>query len=245
MAKSAGLSQAFYIGGADLSGDITTIDNCSSVRQQLEVTGLNQTAIHRLLTYQDGDISFTSYFNDAAGQAHTILKTLPTTDVGVLWQLGSTAGNSAAFMVAKQVNYDPTRGSDGSFTASVQTLNQGSPMEWGNMLTAGKITHSSASSAASVDGGAATANGLSAMIQLVSLDSGTVTMTIQDSANDSSWGTLIAFSSIAAAAVRTSERVTISGEVLRYLRVTTTGTFSNAVFSIAFRRGTAQDDVSL
>ena len=160
MAKSAGLSQAFYIGGADLSGDITTIDNCSSVRQQLEVTGLNQTAIHRLLTYQDGDISFTSYFNDAAGQAHTILKALPTTDVGVLWQLGSTAGNSAAFMVAKQMNYDPSRGNDGSFMASVSTRNQGSPMEWGTMLTAGKITHSSASSAASVDGGAATADGL-------------------------------------------------------------------------------------
>ena len=165
MAKQAGLSQAFYIGGVDLSGDISAIDKCSSVRQQLEVTGLNQTAIHRILTYQDGDISFTSYFNTAANQSHPTLSALPTADTGVLWQIGSTAGDPAAFMVVKQVNYDPTRGADGSLTSSVQTLNEGSPLEWGTMLTAGKITHSSASSASSVDGGAATANGLSAMIQ--------------------------------------------------------------------------------
>jgi hypothetical protein len=245
MPKQTGLSQAFYIGGVDLSGDISAIDNCSTPRQQLEVTGLNQAAIQRVLTYQDGDISFTSFFNPSANQSHLTLSALPTTNTGVLWQLGSTAADPAAFMVTKQVNYDSTSGADGSLTTATQTLNEGSPMEWGTMLTAGKITHSSAASAASVDGSAATANGLSAMIQLSSLSSGTVTMTIQDSANNSSWGTLKAFSAVAAADTPATERVTISGEVLRYLRVSTTGTFSNAIFTIAIRRGTAQDDVSL
>ena len=53
------------------------------------------------------------------------------------------------------------------------------------------------------------------------------------------------FSSVGYASTPTAERSTMSGTVKRYLRVTTTGTFSNADFIVATRRGTAQDDVTL
>ena len=43
----------------------------------------------------------------------------------------------------------------------------------------------------------------------------------------------------------TAEQVTITGTVERYVRLTTTGTFSNLDFAVAYARGTAQDDVDL
>jgi len=49
---------------------------------------------------------------------------------------------------------------------------------------------------------------------------------------------------VAAAAAPTAERVTVSGAVERYLRITTTGTFSNLDFCVSTRRGTSQDDVA-
>ena len=58
-------------------------------------------------------------------------------------------------------------------------------------------------------------------------------------------GFVVVFSSVGYASTPTAERSTMSGTVKRYLRVTTTGTFSNADFIVATRRGTAQDDVTL
>ena len=50
---------------------------------------------------------------------------------------------------------------------------------------------------------------------------------------------------VADGAEPTAERVTVSGAVERYLRVTTTGTFTNATFIVTTRRGTSADDVTL
>ena len=50
---------------------------------------------------------------------------------------------------------------------------------------------------------------------------------------------------VAAASAPTAQRLPLSGAILRYLRVSSTGTFSNLDFCMVTRRGTAQDDVSL
>ena len=63
-----------------------------------------------------------------------------------------------------------------------------------------------------------------------------------DSANNSDWADLVSFTAVANGNEPASERVSVTGTVNRYLRVTSTGTFSNAKFIIAYRRGTAQDD---
>ena len=74
------------------------------------------------------------------------------------------------------------------------------------------------------------------------LNSGSPTVKIQDSANNSDWADLITFSTSSAAS---AERKTVTGTVNRYVRLNLSGTFSNLALAVILIRGTAQDDVSL
>ena len=112
------------------------------------------------------------------------------------------------------------------------------------LLSAGQITQSSAGSESSKDDSASSSSGIAAYLQMVDINSGAPTITIEHSPNNSSWSTLLSFSAISNGAEPTAERVTASGTVNRYLRITSTGTFSNAKFVVAYRRGESVDDTS-
>lgn len=249
MAKKSGLGQQIFVHGYDLSGDVATINNAGSPRELLDITGLNASAHERVMGLSDGNLGVSSWFNDATEQEHAAFKGLVTTDRIVTWAFGATRGDVAACLVGKQINYDPSRGSDGSLSFTIDTqAASGVPLEWGNTLTTGKETHSSAGSSTSRDDGAATSAGMVAYLEVVDIDSGTPTVTIQQSSDNGSsdaFATVLSFTAVAAASAPTAERVTVSGAVERYLRVTTTGTFSNLDFCVVTRRGTSQDDVAL
>lgn len=241
MAKKAGLGQGFFIGGKDISGDVSSLDNVSSSRETLEVTGIDKSAIERVAGRGTGEMTFTTFFNDAANQQHAALKAVARTDVVACYFQSSTLGETAAGMVAKQMSYDTTRGSDGSITNYVQLSANSNVLEWGNTVTAGKITHSSAGSSTGAVTSSSAAGG-AAYIQIFSLDSGTPTFVLQDSSDttngtDGSWATLITFATQAVGA----ERKTVSGTVNKGLRLTTTGSFSNAVVAVMLRRGESVD----
>ena len=166
----------------------------------------------------------------------------------MLWGFSGSTGDAACAFPAKQMNYDGSRGADGSLAFSVDVVADGIASDWCELLTDGKVTHSSAGSSTSRDDGAATSAGLVAHLQIVTAASGTPTVTIQQSSDNGvsdAWATLASFTAVGYASTPTAERITVSGAVERYLRVTTTGTFSNAQFVVATRRGTAQDDVTL
>mgnify|MGYP001611821251 FL=1 len=242
MAKKSGLGNQFYVGGFDLSGDVGAISNCGSPVAVLDVTGLNQSAMDRVRGLADGSIEFNAWFNDAAGQSHLSLRSLPTADRVVLYAQAGSVNAVAAMLRSKQINYDWSRSNDGSLQGTIQALaSAGVPLEWGVLLSAGKITHASASSSASKDDAAATSNGAAFYLELVSLATGTATVTVEDSADNAIWATLASFAAVAAASAPTAERIKVSGTVRRYLRITTTGTFTTAIFVVGYRRGTAQD----
>jgi hypothetical protein len=246
MAKSAGLAQDFFVEGYQLGGDVSNINEASSPRNLLEVPILNKSAMDRLNGQSSGVIDFGSWFNDATAQEHAALKGRVTTDVVMLWALGGAIGSVAASLDAKQINYDFTRGTDGSLAATVRgESTNGYPLEWMNLLTAGKITHSSAANGTSRDDASATTQGIRANVQIVDTDSGTPTIVIQDSANDSSFATILSFTAVAAGSEPVGERKQATGAVRRYLRVATTGSFSNCDFIVAYVRGTAVDDEDL
>lgn len=248
MAKSSGLGQQFYIAGYDLSGDVGSLSGVGSPRQLLEITSINKSAVERLNGRSDASLSFNTFFNDAAAQEHAALSGLPTADRLVLWGFSGSTGDAACAFPAKQMNYDGSRGADGSLAFSVDVVADGIASDWCELLTDGKVTHSSAGSSTSRDDGAATSAGLVAHLQIVTAASGTPTVTIQQSSDNGvsdAWATLASFTAVGYASTPTAERITVSGAVERYLRVTTTGTFSNAQFVVATRRGTAQDDVTL
>jgi len=241
MAKQTGLGDAFYIGGYDLSGDITSVDTISGKRATIDTPVLEKTGMVRLAGMADGEIGFTSWFDDGTDLEHTALKSLVKTDREVLYCRGTAANSPAAMLVAKQINYDFSRGQDKSLSATVQCLGNGTALEWG-VLFAAAATQSSAGSTASKDDSASSANGLAAILQIVSINSGTPTFKIQDSPNDSDWTDLVSFSAVANGNEPASERVSVTGTVNRYLRITSTGTFNNAKFIVAYRRGTAEAD---
>ena len=248
MAKKSGLGQELYVHGYDLSGDVGSLDSVGSPREQLEVTAINKSARERIFGLSDGSLSFNSFFNDATEQEHAALSGLPTADRIICYNMGGTRGDASYCLTAKQVNYDGTRGTDGSLAFTVGAVANGIAPDWCETLTAGQETHASAGSSTSRDDSAATSAGLIAYLEIVDCDSGTPTVTIQQSSDNGSgdaWATVLSFTAVGYASAPTAERVTVSGAVERYLRVTTTGTFSNLDFVVTTRRGTAQDDVTL
>src|SRR5215472_10171241 len=141
MAKQTGLAANFYIAGYDLSGDVASLDNIDGSVNPLDVTAINKSAFERLGGERDGVMEFTTFFDPAAGAEHAALSPLPTTDVVASFFLPALAvGAPACSINAKQVNYDWTRGNDGSLTGKVSCQANGYGLEWGEALTAGLRT---------------------------------------------------------------------------------------------------------
>ena len=153
MAKQSGLGQRLLVGGYDISGDIQALDNVQGGPKLLDVTDITESAHARITGQRDGSLGVSAFFD--AANAHPVLSALPTTDVGVSYLLGTALGDSAACCVAKQVGYDPTRAADGALTLKTKFEANGYGLEWGEQLTAGLRTDTTATAGSYFDDGAA------------------------------------------------------------------------------------------
>lgn len=249
MAKQTGLGDNAYVGGYDLSGDTQSLQRIAGGPAALDMTAIDKSAFERQGGLRDGGIDWTSYFNDATSApigAHTALKPLPTVDTQVMYLRGTTVGAPAAAIVAKQIGYDGNRQQDGSFLLTVQSLANAKGLEWGVNMTAGKRTDSAAANGSGVDFGASTAFGLQAYLQVFAFTGTSVTVTIQESSDNAvgdPYAAVVggAFTAVSAAPaferIQTARALTVE----RWLRVVTSGTFSNAVFAVVL----VKNDVSV
>lgn len=236
--KQTGIGDNLYVAGIDLSGDIGSIASISGGPKALEVTGIDKAGFERIGGTRDGSLEFVSFFNPDTGQAHPTLSALPTADQIVSYFRGTTLGNGGASMVGKQIGYDPTRNEDGSLTFKVSALANGFGVEWGRMLTAGKRTDTTATNGTGVDfTTVSTSFGWQAYLHVFAFAGTSVTVTLQDSADDISYANLTGGAFTAATGV-TSQRLAggATATVRQYVRVITSGTFSNAVFAVLFTR---------
>jgi hypothetical protein len=236
MGKQSGLGDNCYVGGYDLSGDIGSLRTIGAPMSPLEVTGISKSAPERLGGVRNGQFEFSSFWNTAALQEHAALSTLLTTDRLITYCRGTSLGDPAACMLGKQINYDPARTADGGMMASVQAQSNGYGLEWGVQLTAGVRTDSSATSPGTgVDTLASASFGIQAYLQVFSFAGTSVTITVQDSADNASFANISGLSAFTVvSSAPTTERIfsTNTTTVRRYLRVITAGTFSNAAFSV-------------
>lgn len=235
MGKQSGLGDHLYVGGYDLSGDIGSIQRIAGGPAAMDVTGIDKSGYERIGGVRDGGIDFSSWFNDALGQEHPVLSTLPTTDVIVTYCRGLALGSAAASCVAKQIGYDGNRATGGAFTFAVNTQSNGYGVDWGVQLTPGARTDTTATNGTSIDGGAATTFGGQFFLQVTAFTGTSVTVKIQDSADNSTFADVTNAAFVAATALG-SQRIAVTGTLRRYLRVVTTGTFSNAVFVVQASR---------
>lgn len=236
MAKQGGLGDRFYVGGYDLSGDTQQVKTVGGGNSPIDVTGIDKSAYERIGGRRDGRIEFTSHFNPT--NAHLALSPLPTTAVITSYLHGSTIGNPAGSQNSRQVNYDPTRPVDGSVTFDVQALSDGTGFEWGVMLTAGTRTDTVATNGASFDQTTvSTSFGWQAYLHVVGFTGTSVTVTIQDSADNGTFANL-AGGAFAAANAIGAQRIAgaSNATVRRYVRAITSGTFSSAAFAVVFVR---------
>lgn len=98
-----------------IKNDITNFQ-FSTPRGVQDVTGVDKSAMERLLLLADFSITLNGVFNDAAGQAHSVFKTVPSTSVArttTLTVSGQTLANEVLY-----TDYSLTRAQDGSLTWS-------------------------------------------------------------------------------------------------------------------------------
>ena len=241
MAKTNGLNVRLYVEGYDLSGDANALSGLGYTNELLDVTTLDVSARKRIIGTVDSEVTFEAWFDNASSRQHAVWTSnsgkLPTADQDILIPMGSAVGDPSMGLIAKEGTYNVARASGSAISATATFSANGSAAEFGEMLTALDDTHSSAGSGTVVDSGASSSNGGSGYLQLLSLDSGSVTVNLQEATSSGgSYSNFMTFSTVAAAAAPSAERLTMEGTVQRYIKVTTTGTFSNSKIVVGFSR---------
>jgi hypothetical protein len=243
MSKTGGLGDNAYVGGYDLSGNIMVLNSARGGPAALDFTDISQSGMARLGGERDAEFSFTTAMDPAALQEHAALSPLPTADVIATYFRGQALGNPAYSINSKQVNYDPTRGQDGSLPFSVQCLANSFGAEWGLQLTPGKRTDGSATAAGpgnSIDTLASASFGGQAYLHVFSVVGTSVTIVINDSADNSSFSPVagFSFSAVTPGGAPNAQRSAISNvsTIRRYIAVQTTGTFTSAVFAVMINK---------
>lgn len=241
MAKTAGMGDQFLIDGTDLSGDTASLGSIHGGCAPIDVTGINKSAYERLGGLRDGGMSWVSFFNPTG--AHPKLSALPTADAQTSYFRGTALLNPAASQISKQVNYDPTRDQAGAITFAVDAVANAFGLEWGKNLTGNGTTElrtdATATTGAAIDENpsAGTAFGGQAYFHLIAFAGTSVTIDIQSATTS---GGSYATTGLTSAALTTpgAQRVAVANNVTinEFLKVVTTGTFTNAVFAVVFVR---------
>ena len=236
MSKQSGLGDNFYVDQYDLSGDVGQLSKIGGGPASLEVTGINKSAIERVGGLRTGEMSFNTFWNDVAGQAHVALSGLPTADRITSYFHQPAIGAAAASQISQQIDYAPTRGTDGSLTYATDAQSDGFGIEWGKQLTAGRRVDTTATNGTAIDTLASASFGCQAYLHVFAFTGTSVIVKIQDSADNSTFADLTSMTFGAISAVG-AQRISVSNTstVRRYIRViTSTGTFSSIDFAVNF-----------
>lgn len=241
--KLTALGSECYIGSADVSGDIGAVTSMSSPRPTIAVTALNKSAPERKSGRRDGAMTFAAFFNVDAGQAHATFSALPRTNVMASVALGTPAlGGPIASMIAKQLDYAPTVGDDGSIGFVVETTANGYGLEHGELLTTGKQSFATGTvNGDSIDlGSADTSFGAAAYLHVFSVASGTAVFKVQDSDDDDTFDDVTGLTFTGATGPTTQRLQTgLTATIRQYVRIQGSGTHGAAVVAVNFVRYTA------
>lgn len=233
MPRVHGKDVRVYLGTRDASGDLSSIDMQSMVETH------DRTVFNNVdwKSFDPGLFSWTASF-DAFYQP----------DAGGIGRQLEAVGDSFILSV---YDGDADGVGDAGYLGSAGVLQQrGQPMSVGDLIKLsgsltgsgraapnGRLLHplatrTTGANGTSYDNSASSANGGRGNLHVTTYGSGTWTLKVQHSADNSTFADLITFSSVTGL---TSETAEVSGTVNRYLRATWSGTGS-AAFVIGFGR---------
>lgn len=135
MAKISGLTSSVTIddsggSGRDISTDVTSL-SINTSRGEQDITGVNKSAMERLLLREDTTISLSGVYDAGSNLAHDVFKTVGT-QAGTVTRtavIGFPVGTATLEVVPS--NYNLALGADGSLTWTVDlhTAN-GTAISW-------------------------------------------------------------------------------------------------------------------
>jgi len=211
-----------------------------------EDTGLGDTdETHAVVGVDGGDLTQRAFYDDTANKTEDEL--IPAARLGALrvvaaLESGNTARRDMSLLSARQANVATLPGR-GELTKVEAAFLPSGPIDEGKIIQAlAAQTGAGASSDGSLDNAGSSSNGGIGILQVTALTLGgytSIDIKIQDSANDSTWADLVAFTATATApSAEISAAVT--GTVDRYLRafITLTGSGSSQSITmlVAFAR---------
>lgn len=239
MAKKTGMGSSLWVDEYDISGDTQQINSMSANMGLLDITGINSSAVERITGLQSGAVDFSVFFNDASNAAHDALSPLPTTDTIVSFGQGSSVGDAALSIVAKQVGYDPTRGADGSLTfdVSAQSNHATYGYLWGLLGTPGLDAATTTESQSSIDHGASSSNGLYAFLHVTAFSGTNATIAVMESSDNGASDAFEAVATFTSVTGVGAEAINVSGSVERYLRAeVTVDNFTSMTYGVVIAR---------
>jgi hypothetical protein len=135
MAKQSGLGSYFAVDNSagslkDISNDVVSLD-INIAQNLLDVTGIDKSAMERLIGLGDGTITVNGVYNSAANMSHDVFKTRTGTRTVTYAVGGNTQGNPVISMEMLITSYVPVNGADGSlnWTAGL-SLSNGTTPTW-------------------------------------------------------------------------------------------------------------------
>jgi len=112
----------------DIRNDVTNFQ-FSTPRGVQDVTGIDKSAMERLLLLADGSVTLNGVFNPAANKSHAVLKTVTST--GILRTTSITVSSQSLPMEMLYTDYALTRAADGSLVwTSPGVLADGTVPTW-------------------------------------------------------------------------------------------------------------------
>lgn len=101
----------------DIRNDVTNFD-FSTPRAVQDITGVDRSAMERLLLLADFSITLNGVMNDSTDRAHQVLKTVSSTSVirTVALAVAGTAGSNTLSNECLFTDYSLNRGADGGLT---------------------------------------------------------------------------------------------------------------------------------
>lgn len=125
MAKSSGLTTSVTVASNNISNDITSF-NVDTPYGEQDVTGLDKSAMERILLRADCSGTLNGVFNIAASMSHATLKTPGSKAFVIVYP-----GTATLTFTAVTTNYAVSFGADGSLTWSCNwALSSGTAAAW-------------------------------------------------------------------------------------------------------------------
>ena len=238
MGKTTGLQTKFYLAGVDMSADVASISNIGYTQTLADTTNLSVSAMERIPSTLDGNLAISAFFDSSNGHSTWVPSgDIPTADRNAFVGMSTTAGEACLFGAFKQTSYYVSRpdAGTGAITCAIDlSAADGASPSFGVLQTAGLETNAASDTYTAIDNGASSASGGRMSVQCTSIGSGSITLSLEDSADNVTYASLASFTAISAAG--SSEIVSISGTIDRYTKLVASGTFTNAVVIVGLSR---------